>query len=563
MKLFGNSKSGRVASRKDASATRHSVPKQNIDETQKLQPPELSADAAQTPRPVTPKRPADETRPIPRDSEQYQPEPEEENEGNPVVAFWRGLPGVVKGLIMLVAALLLLLIVLVIVYKTVVKPPDISSGNQSVSAGMQNSTDDKDTFHMPQKEIVTVYEEVDEDGNIIEVEVTVEVPVSHKEGYYNILVAGTDYDGTHTDTIMIARLDVNNHSVALLSVPRDTLIDANYPVPKINSAYSAGGMGESGMRALRTQLARLLGFEVDGYVLIDFDAFAEMIELVGDEENGEKGIWFNVPTRMYYSDTTQDLYIDLYAGYQHLNADECEDVVRYRGYDTADIGRVAVQQDFIRALANQCLQIGNITKIQELAEIYIDYVTTDLTIGNMVYFAQELLECNFDEMQTFALEGEGVYIDNLSYYEIYTNKNLSVINEHFNPYDTQITAAHVVIPSASWYQSSVPSEPDEPETPDEPDAPDTPDPTDPGTTDPGTTDPSTTDPGTTDPGTTDPGTIDPGTTEPDETDPGTAEPGGDTSPDAEPPEEPDTSGSESGEAATGIISPSDLEGYGG
>ena len=73
-----------------------------------------------------------------------------------------------------------------------------------------------------------------------EIELEVEVPASHKEGFYNILICGTDDDGGRTDTIMIARLDTNDHTVALMSVPRDTLISGNYSVPKINSVYGGG-----------------------------------------------------------------------------------------------------------------------------------------------------------------------------------------------------------------------------------------------------------------------------------------------------------------------------------
>jgi LCP family protein required for cell wall assembly len=410
MKLFGNRKSGgRAASRKEAAAAKQAA-KKNTAEGE-------DAEASSSGQAVGFRA--------------------------KLMQKWKSLTGTQRGLILLAAAILLLICVIAIVYFAVVKPPDVTNR----SSGSNSLGDASETFNLPST--VTIIKEIDpETGE--EVEVEIETPASHKADYYNILIAGTDKDGGRTDTIMIARLDVSNHTVALMSVPRDTLISARYSVPKINSAYGAGGMGESGMETLRTQLARLLGFEVDGYILIDFDAFAEIIELVGDEYNGEKGIWFDVPQRMYYTDPTQDLYIDLYAGYQHLNADECEQLVRYRyGYANADIGRIAVQQDFVRALANQCLKIGNITKIQSFAEIFSEYVTTDLTVGNMVYFGKELLSCNFDEMETFTLEGENVSINGGSYYRLYTNKMLEIVNEYFNPYDVEITAANITAPSGS------------------------------------------------------------------------------------------------------------------
>ena len=49
---------------------------------------------------------------------------------------------------------------------------------------------------------------------------------------------------------------------------------------------------------------------------------------------------FDVPQRMYYSDPTQDLYIDLQPGLQTLNGEQAMGLVRFRkGYATQDIMR--------------------------------------------------------------------------------------------------------------------------------------------------------------------------------------------------------------------------------
>src|SRR5699024_2778105 len=172
--------------------------------------------------------------------------------------------------------------------------------------------DGEDVFIPPTT--IEIETEIDEETGE-EVELEVEVPASHKEGFYNILICGTDDDGGRTDTIMIARLDTNDHTVALMSVPRDTLISGNYSVPKINSIYGSGGQGKEGMEALKTKLAQLLGFEVDGYVLVKLDVFIELVDLVD-------GVEFDVPMRMYYTDPTQDLYIDLQPGLQTLNGEQ-------------------------------------------------------------------------------------------------------------------------------------------------------------------------------------------------------------------------------------------------
>ena len=341
------------------------------------------------------------------------------------------LSGVQRGALLLAGSVLVLGGTVFAVYRAMVRPMDVKQPSQT--AALEEA---EEVYRPPTTtEIqVTVNEETGE-----EMEVEVEVPASHREGVYNILIAGTDDDGTRTDTIMIGHMDTNTHTVALLSIPRDTLISGNYSVPKINSVYGSAGKGEKGMEALARQMSGLLGFEVDGYALVDLDAFIELVDLVG-------GVDFEVPQDMDYDDPTQDLHIHFKAGMQHLDGQAAMEVVRFRkGYATQDIRRTEVQQEFLQVLAQKCLKEIKVSDIPKLADIFIENVLTDLTVGNIAYFAQELLKCDFDNLFSYTLEGEAVMRSGVSYYAVYLNKTLEVVNEYFNPYDVDITAANVSI----------------------------------------------------------------------------------------------------------------------
>ena len=298
-----------------------------------------------------------------------------------------------------------------------------------------------------------------------EPEPAMEAPGSLRDGVYNILICGTDDDGTRTDTIIIAHLDANDHTVALLSIPRDTPVTTGGGgLMKINSVYAGGG--KDGMERLCARLQRLLGFPVDGYVLVDLEAFKKTVDLVG-------GVDFDVPMDMNYEDPSQDLYIHLQKGQQHLNGEQAMGLVRFRkGYATQDIQRTQTQQQFLKALAKQCLSVSSLTKLREFADIFSQYVTTNLTTGNMVWFGKELLSCDFDNMKTYTAEGEGAMINGASYYPLYAGKLLSVVNEAFNPYDTPISAGSltVITPETAYsYQKQTDPAPEIPETPETPD----------------------------------------------------------------------------------------------
>lgn len=309
-----------------------------------------------------------------------------------------------------------------------------------------------------------------------EEEIETEQPKSLRDGIYNILICGTDDDGTRTDTIIIAHLDTTDHTVALLSIPRDTPVaTGNGGIMKINSIYAGGGA--DGMQRLSGRLRELLGFPVDGYVLVNLDAFKKTVDLVG-------GVEFDVPQDMDYEDASQDLYIHLKAGLQRLDGEKAMELVRFRkGYASQDIQRTQVQQQFLKALAKQCLSVSSLSKLKKFADIFAEDVTTNLTVGNMIWYGKELMACDFDSMQMYTAEGEGAMINGGAYYPLYAGRLLEIVNKSFNPYDAALSAASltVITPelAASYQkqpeQTEPPAEepaPDDPEQPDTPEVPD-------------------------------------------------------------------------------------------
>ena len=319
----------------------------------------------------------------------------------------------------------------------------------------------------PEPSVIHVTPQETEPAQQPEENVPTEQPAALRDGVYNILICGTDGDGYRTDTIIVAHLDANTHTVALLSIPRDTPVaTGGGGLMKINSVYAGGGA--DGMERLASRLHSLLGFPVDGYVLVDLEAFKKTVDLVG-------GVDFDVLQDMNYEDASQDLYIHLKKGPQHLDGEKAMELVRFRkGYATQDIQRTQVQQQFLKALAKQCLSVSSLTKIGEFADIFAEYVTTSLTTGNMVWFGKELLACDFDSMQCCTAEGEGAMINGAAYYPLYAGRLLETVNACFNPYDAPIAAGtlNVVTPEQAYaYQKAPDPEPEAPEEPEQTDEP--------------------------------------------------------------------------------------------
>ena len=254
-----------------------------------------------------------------------------------------------------------------------------------------------------------------------------------KDGCAAILLAGTDAEGTRTDTLMLLYIDLPNKTMRLLSIPRDTMVNRDNPVPKINGAYGANGSGEKGMSALMDYVQDLIGYRPDGYVLIDFDCFESLVNLMG-------GVNFDVPMDMHYEDPYQDLYIDLKEGAQHLSGEQAMWLVRFRsGYAMADLERVNVQRAFLSEAMSQWSSAWNAPKLPFALNLLMQNTTTDLSTTELVWVAKAVVRCR-SGYESDTLPGYGDYINGGSYYIESVDAAAALVNEKYNPYETEITA---------------------------------------------------------------------------------------------------------------------------
>ena len=245
-------------------------------------------------------------------------------------------------------------------------------------------------------------------------------------GRSTILLCGTDEDGTRTDTILLLTLDRSEGSIRLLSIPRDTYAPAYY-VPKINSAYGAVGGGEKGMEQLMEQVKNVVGFMPDAYALVDLTAFVEAVDLLG-------GLDFDVPMDMDYDDPTQDLYIHLQAGEQHLTGEQLMWVVRFRsGYANADIGRTEVQRAVVKAAMKQWMRPQTLAALPGLWKIYQENLTTDLSARNLVWMARVLLKGMGGDIEANVLPGYATMVGDASVYMIDTYAASAILPD-YSPY---------------------------------------------------------------------------------------------------------------------------------
>lgn len=248
---------------------------------------------------------------------------------------------------------------------------------------------------------------------------------------YNILLYGVDNDAGGSDTNMLMRFDAVNKTVDIVSLPRDTLMSNGH---KLNSSYNNGGT-----EALRSNIEDMLGVPVDFYVSVDLKGFIALIDQIG-------GVEFDVPCDMDYDDPYQDLHIHFKAGLQKLNGQQAMEVVRFRhnndntGYGgRQDLGRIGTQQAFLKTVAQKLMKLEN---VPAMAETFLKYVKTDLTLGNLMWLANQALSMGGMDAISFAtLPGDGAgWYKGKSFYTLYPEQVLEMTNSMLNPYVADITA---------------------------------------------------------------------------------------------------------------------------
>ncbi len=259
-----------------------------------------------------------------------------------------------------------------------------------------------------------------------------------KDGCCTVLLCGVDENGTRTDTMLLLWLDRNGQQARLLSLPRDTMVNRDNPVPKLNGAYWANGGSKGnpkqGMDMLMDYVKDLVGYRPDGYMLLDLNCFEELVDVMG-------GVTFDVPMDMEYNDPTQDLYINLKAGTQKLNGKEAMWLVRFRsGYAMADLERVKVQRDFMTAAVRQWKSVTRLPRAPFAASLLLRNTETDLSWRNLCWIAVTLSRCNTGELESDTLPGEPKYINGGAYYVQNRQETAALVNEKYNSYEKEISA---------------------------------------------------------------------------------------------------------------------------
>lgn len=228
----------------------------------------------------------------------------------------------------------------------------------------------------------------------------------------NILLIGQDRregeQRQRSDTIILATLNLEDEKISLTSFMRDLYVQIpGYSDNRINAAYAFGGM-----ELLDSVLETNFGIHVDGNVEVDFSGFQTIIDLLGGVDielsQAEADYLCGRNRNVLYPQAYREAWQYLTEGINTLNGEQALLHARNRSIGNSDYERTERQREVLLACFEKVKNTGKL-KLLSMVDDAFDMITTDITHGEMLGYALNLLNMGFDGMESYRIPQDGAY----------------------------------------------------------------------------------------------------------------------------------------------------------
>ncbi len=258
------------------------------------------------------------------------------------------------------------------------------------------------------------------------------------EGVTNVLLIGNDSreggeDG-RSDAMILLSISNETKTIHMTSLLRDMYVEIpGHDGNRLNAAYAYGGPA-----LLCETIEHNFGIEVNRYVLVNFQAFASLVDAVGGidlEVTNEEVQWINAYLNEYNllegRELTTDYLDATLSGEIHLNGPQALAYSRNR-YIGTDFGRTERQRKVLTAVMKK-LPIAFATNQNELIEELFPNLTTNLTQAEVFVLSMDAGKLLSYEILQTVIPAEGTYsnasIRGMSVLEVDFEANKAIIQK--------------------------------------------------------------------------------------------------------------------------------------
>ncbi len=218
-------------------------------------------------------------------------------------------------------------------------------------------------------------------------------------GIVRILLIGSDrrrdgsVEGQRADSLHVVSYNTKVNKASVISIPRDTYVEipSRKAKDRINAALEYGGPEEE----VRT-VSRFLGFDIDYYVMVDFDGFIDLVNQIG-------GITVDIPEPM--NDTKSGAVFK--AGQVHLDGDRALAFARNRSFVRGDFERTENQTRLLLYAFRQIrAEVSrDMTKIVKYMGLLSRYVELDIPYREAFRLAMTGISVDPATVQNYTVAG--------------------------------------------------------------------------------------------------------------------------------------------------------------
>ncbi len=236
-------------------------------------------------------------------------------------------------------------------------------------------------------------------------------------------------DTFRSDSMILARIDPENKTVALVSIERDTYVYIDgYGANKLNASAAFGGAP-----LVVNTISTFAGVPISHYVSVDFDGFKAAVDGLG-------GIEVDVP--MTIDDDEAGGRVE--AGLQTLDGDQalilCRSRHAYDDYGAGDYYRMANQRMVLGAIAKKLMSADVLTMTNTLSAM-ADYITTDMEVSDIISVATEMRGIDVENNIWSAMNPTYSSYENNIWYEYSDNdawrKMMTRVDSGLPPYEDE------------------------------------------------------------------------------------------------------------------------------
>lgn len=228
-----------------------------------------------------------------------------------------------------------------------------------------------------------------------------------------------------SDVLMLLTIDFEQHTVKLISIPRDTLAPIYNTKGhwKINAAFAIGGSakGDGFQYAINTVSNLLGGIPINYYAGVNMTGIKAVVDAMG-------GVDYDVDLRIELNGRV------LEPGFQHLNGQQVLDYCRARKGISTDVGRTDRQQRILFAVFEQLKQKNQLVNLPKIFTSVQGYISTNLNLEQIAALSVFALDLESENLTRATLEGEYITktaYSNGSFYVLHNDKLVELVKDTF------------------------------------------------------------------------------------------------------------------------------------